>query len=176
MCIRDRVRARALIGRIPSAYDGSGGMGRAGVSARVFGGHASIDSLAMQALVGAPVGLAQESAAAASIDRLRKGERVLPSTLDIAAWLDAPEARAVLRESHADAFDGYNAALASLHRKRPSPQDAGLHASIHGSLVDVLIAWANPTDRPPRQTVAVERARVESILSAWTLVRHSRCV
>jgi hypothetical protein len=170
----DKLRARAMAGRAPSAFDGSAGVGRAGVSVRVFGGHAAADSLVLQALVGAPVGLAQESAAAAPVDRLRQGRRVLPSTLDIPAWLGLREARAALRESRADAFDGYDAALVSLQRTRPA-EGSALHASIHGSLVDSLIAWATVQSppNPIRLSPAAERARVESMLAAWTLVRHS---
>gem|GEM_PF-1785779 len=166
----DQVRARARAGRAPVAYDGSGAAGQAAIGVRVFGGHAPIDSLALQSLVGEPVGLAHEEAAAASIDRLRKGKRVLPSTLDVAAWLGAPEARSALREEHADAFDGYDEALAKAQESRPDRHDTRLHASIHGSLLDSLLAWANEGEA---QTPAIARARVESMLSAWTLVRHS---
>jgi hypothetical protein len=170
----DKVRARALAGRAPAAYDGSGGAFRAGVSVRVFGGHAAADSLVMQGLVGAPVGLARESAAAASIDRLRKGQRVLPSTLDVVAWLGAREARAVLHESRADGFDSYDAALANLQRARPSDRGSALNASVHGSLVASLIAWAGADAGPVvKSTAPLERARLESMLAAWTLVRHS---
>lgn len=166
----DRVRARARAGRAPAAYDGSGIAGRAGIGVRVFGGHAPIDSIALQSLVGEPVGLAQEEAAAASIDRLRKGQRVLPSTLDVAAWLGAREARAALREEHADAFDTYDAALERAQKTRPSAHDVWLHASLHGTFLDSLLTWANESPAP---TPALERARMESILSAWTLLRHS---
>lgn len=169
----DRVRARAIAGRAPAAYDGSGGVGRAGVSVRLFGGHASADSLVMQGLVGAPVGLAHESASAAPVDRLRKGQRVLPSTLDVMAWLGAHEARAALHESRADGFDTFDAALSSLQRMRPD-QGSALHASVHGSLVDSLIAWASSESSAViRPTIALERARLESMLAAWTLMRHS---
>jgi hypothetical protein len=171
----DKLRARALAGRAPSAFDGAGaGAGRAGVSARVFGGHAAADSLVLQALVGVPVGLAQEPAASAPVDRLRQGRRILPSTLDIPAWLGLREARVALKESHADAFDGYDAALLSLQRTRPA-EGSALHASVHGSLVDALIAWATVQSppNPVRLTPIAERARAESMLAAWTLVRHS---
>lgn len=170
----DKLRARAIAGRAPAAFDGSGGAFRGGISARVFGGHAAADSLAMQSLVGPPVGLAKESAAAATVDRLRGGHRVLPSTLDVMAWMGAPEARAVLRETNADAFDGYDKALASAIRARPSAESAALHASVHGSLVDALIAWANPTDAPTMtRSAPMHRARLESMLAAWTMLRHA---
>lgn len=170
----DKVRARAQAGRAPQAYDGSGGVGRGGISVRLFGGHAPVDSLVLQSLVGSPVGLAQESATFASIDRVRNGQRVLPSTLDVIAWLGLPEAREALRESHADAFDHYDAALATLQRTRPSDQGSALHSSVHGSLVDSLIAWANAPDMgAARMTPSAERARVESMLAAWTRLRHA---
>lgn len=169
----DRVRARAIVGRAPILHDGSGGPGRDGISVRVFGGHASSDSLVLQSLVGAPVGMARPEAAAASVDRLRRGRRVLPSTLDVIAWLGVREARAALRESHADAFEDYDAALTNLQRTRPDDQGWNLHASVHGSLVDSLFAWANaPESATPWPSPPVERARVESMLAAWTLLRH----
>lgn len=180
----DRLRARAVAGRAPLLYDGAGRVGRhpgsvdgapvGPVNARVFGGHASADSLVLQALVGAPVGLAREAAAAAEVDRLRGGYRVLPSTLDVAAWLGAPEARSLLRESNADAFDAYDATLSSLRRSRIALEEsAALHASVHGSLVDALIAWANAEPEAGiARTAASDRMRVESLLASWTLVRH----
>jgi hypothetical protein len=169
----DKVRARAIAGRSPAIHDGAGGVGRSGVNVRVFGGHAPADSVVLHSLVGTAAGLAHESASASSIDRLRKGRRVLPSTLDVAAWLGAPEARALLSESNADAFDGYDAALAALHRTRASLEQGALHGSIHGSLVDALIAWANTSPATGvTRTPAADRMRVESLLSAWTLARH----
>lgn len=172
----DKVRARALAGRAPSGYDASAGVGRAGVSARIFGGHASIDSLVLGTLVGTVVGSSVGALAPSS--RTRDGHRVIPSTLDIAAWLGAPEARAALHESHADAFDRYDEALTGLVRTRPSMNDNALHASVYGSLVDVLIAWATPAPPPAPIHDGAPRARaqVESMLSAWTLVRHTGSV
>ncbi|MBX3213854.1 MAG: DUF3160 domain-containing protein [Labilithrix sp.] len=180
----DRVRARAVAGRAPLLFDGTGLVGRhpgsadgvpvGPVNVRVFGGHAAADSLVLQALVGAPVGLARDAAAASEVDRLRGGYRVLPSTLDLAAWLGAPEARSLLRETNADAFDAYDATLSSLRRSRLALEEsAALHASVHGSLVDALIAWANAEpEAGVARTAAADRMRVESLLASWTLVRH----
>lgn len=170
----DRLRTRALAGRTPALFDGSGSIGRGGVNVRIFGGHAAADSVVLQSLVGSSTGLAQESAAAAPIDRLRSGLRVLPSTLDVAAWLGAPEARALLRESNADAFDGYDTTLTNLQRVRSLLEQHGaLHASVHGSLVDALIAWANAgAEGGASRSPAADRMRVESLLGSWTLVRH----
>ncbi len=171
----DKVRARAMAGRLPVAHDGGGGVGRAALGVRVFGGHVPADSAVLQSLVGIAVGPAQEDAASAPVDRLRKGVRVLPSTLDLAAWLGAREAPALLRETHADAFEGYTSALAAAQRERDALERGALfHASVHGSLVDALIAWANaePNGGAERSAPA-DRMRVESLLAAWTLVRHA---
>jgi len=171
----DRLRTRALAGRTPALFDGSGSIGRGGVNVRILGGHAAADSVVLQSLVGSSIGLAQESAAAAPVDRLRSGLRVLPSSLDVAAWLGASEARALLRESNADAFDGYDATLTNLqHVRSLLEQHGALHASVHGSLVDALIAWANAgAEGAASRSPAADRMRVESLLGSWTLVRHT---
>ena len=171
----DKVRLAAMkAARLPAVHDGGGSGGRSSLGVRLFGGHASADSIVLQSLVGAPAGLAQVGVDAATLDRVRKGQRVLPATLDIAAWLGAPEARALLSETHADAFEGYEPALAAVQRDRDAlERGAMLHASVHGSLLDALIAWANagPAGGVPR-TAAAERMRVESLLAGWTRVRH----
>ena len=165
----DKLRRKLV--RVPATFDASGGYGRAGTSVRVFGGHASADSTALQLLVGGPTGRALDNA---KPEHARAGKRALPSTLDLAAWLGAPEARALLKETGADAFESYEAALASVVRTRPSEEGVGLHGSVHGSLVEALVAWASPTRTPTGvATVPAERRRVESILSAWTLARHT---
>jgi Protein of unknown function (DUF3160) len=170
----DKVRTRAAAVRLPRVYDGSGVAERGGINVRLFGGHASADSVVLQSLVGPRVGLAHEAAAASDVDRLRKGQRVLPSTLDIAAWLGAPEARPLLHESNADVFDAYDQVLAALQQVQ-GERGTSLHASVFGSLLDALIAWANaaPSVTGVARTPAADRMRVESLLSAWTLARHA---
>jgi hypothetical protein len=168
----DRVRARALAGRAPSAADGPAGTGRAAIGARLFGGHAAADSLVLQGLVGVPVGLA-EDANPADAARVRQARRVLPSALDVAAWLGAKEARPVLHELRVDAFDGYDAALATLVRTRPDESTSALHASVYGSLLDALLAYGpGASGSTLGSTPAIERAHLESILASWTFVRH----
>ncbi len=120
----DKVRARARATRTPLLFDGSGGAGRAGVSVRVFGGHAALDSVAVAGLA--------------------SGSRELPTALQLGEWLASPDARAA-----ADAVP--------------------LHGSVHGSLVDALLAWSEAA--PSSDNAA--RARLESVLSAWSLVRHA---
>ncbi len=144
----DRVRMRALTGRAPSLYDGTGGL-----TVRVFGGHAAADSIALQSVV---------------------AQRGLPSTLDLAVWLGAPEARAMVRDTLGDnAPAEYDGAMSRAQEQRKKLEDGTLHASVHGSYVDALIAWANatPVSGITRST-ATDRMRVESILAAWTLARH----
>jgi hypothetical protein len=126
----DRLRARALATRAQAVYDGAGVADRAGLSVRIFGAHAPGDSVVIARSNG------------------------MPSTLDVAAWIGAQEARAI--GSHGE--------------DSASRDDITLHASVHGSLMDALVAWA---DTPTFQSTAADRRKLESILSAWTLVRHT---
>jgi hypothetical protein len=164
----DKVRARAGAGRAPMVDDGATGIG-----VRILGGHAPADSIVLHSLVGGRVGLAHEAAAKAPIDRLRKGQRVLPSALDVAGWLGAPESRGLLHETGADAFDDYERTLVALQGARSKLEQGQLHASVHGSMLDALIAWANAPRSGVAATPAADRMRVESLLAAWTLTRHA---
>lgn len=152
----DRLRHRAASGRAPLVFDGAGVGGRAGISMRLLGGHAPADSIALAALTTAD------------------GKRPLPSTLDIAVWLGAPEARAALHESGGDASAGYDAALARAVSARPPDEAASRHASVHGSLLDVVMTWLMPREGTtrPLASVAAQRAAIESALAAWTFARH----
>lgn len=116
----DKVRDLARASRRPTLFDGSGGQG--GVSMRVLGAHASVDSVALASAVSA---------------------NGLPTTLDLAQWI----------------------------RKRASQDPTPLHASVHGSLVASLLAWAPRSE--PTSAKPIDRARFESMLTAWTLVRHA---
>jgi hypothetical protein len=153
----DKVRLGTAAVRAPLIYDGT--LGR---TARVFGGHASPDAVALEALLSA--GPAQE-AAPPSVQR--DGRRVVPSTLDIAVWLGAPGARAALRETHTDAFEQYESALAKLLEARAADDgDSSFHSSVYGSL---LAAVGAPYENG---SPGADRARIESLLTAWTEVRH----
>lgn len=152
----DRLRRRLAAGRPPQIFDGSGAAGRAGIALRIFGGHATNDARALTSLVGAQV----------------RG-RGLPSLLDIAAWVEAPEGRAALHESGADAFAGFDDALARSIAARPAEDAASRHASIEGSLFDVLMTWLTPRAETRSVTsIAIQRAAIESALAAWTFARH----
>lgn len=152
----DKIRFGAMKARAPGIYDGPGGVGR---SVRMFGGHASPDALALTALLGAKVGAAQDGAPPAL---QRNGARVVPSTLDIAAWFGAAGAKTALHETHADAFADFDAALTKLTETRDL--DA-YHASIYESFL--VAAGALASEAEPAAP-----SRLESILAAWSMVRH----
>ena len=175
----DRVRAKARAGRMPSLRDGPGALGRAGIGVRLFGGHATLDAIALQSLLAPAVG----STTRTDQDMLaRDGKRVLPASLDLAAWLGLPEAHALLHETHADAFDGFSAALDRAEKLRPDPATSTLHASVQGSLLDALVTWAGAREGAGfgenagwgvPNTAANGRRRTESLLSAWTMIHHA---
>ncbi len=154
----DELRHRAALHRPPAVFDGGGGLSREGkppVTVRILGGHASPDTRALGSLV---------------TGELAK-TRPLPALLDVAAWLGAPGVRTSLRESGQDAAPGYEDALARAVAQRPGEDDADRHGSVQGSLLDVLLHWAEAKESGPR-SVATQRARIESLLAAWTLARH----
>lgn len=151
----DRLRHRAARGRQALLFDGTGAPGRAGIGVRLFGGHASADVVALASLT--------------------DPARPLPATLDLAVWLGAPEARASLHEGGADAWDGYDAALARAVGARPGEESPSRHASVSGSWLDVVMTWLVPREGAPRALVspAAQRMAVESALAAWTFARHA---
>ena len=150
----DKLRHRAARGRVPLVFDGSGSAGRSGIAMRLFGGHAPSDSIALGLLT---------------------GTRALPSTLDLAVWLDAPEARSALHDGAGDAFAGYDAALAKAITARPTADAPSRHASVHGSLLDAMMTWLVPSEGVPRAIAspATQRAAIESALGMWTYARHA---
>lgn len=175
----DRVRAHARAGRIPALRDGPGAIGRAGIGVRLFGGHATLDAIALQSLLAPAVGPTTRK----DQDMLaRDGHRVLPASLDLAAWLGLPEAHALLHETHADAFDGFTDALDRAEKLRPDPATSTLHASVQGSLLDALVTWAGAREGAGfgdtagwgvPNTATNGRRRTESLLSAWTMIHHA---
>jgi hypothetical protein len=166
----DRLRRRAAQARQPVVFDGAGAPARAGIAMRLFGGHASADSMVLASLAGARLGNGSANPPALA----RDGFRALPSALDLAAWLGAKEGRAALRDGGLDAFSGYEAALAQAIATRPDDVAPSRHASVHGSLLDVVMTWLAPQDGAPRtlSSAAAQRAAIESALAAWTFARH----
>lgn len=167
----DRLRRRAAQGRHPLVFDGAGAPGRVGTALRILGGHAGADSIALARLSGPSLGLTR---AAPPPVIAREGARALPSSIDLAAWLGAKEGRAAARESGVDVFPGYDAALAHAITSRPDEAAPSRHASVHGSLLDVLVTWLAPAVDAPRglASPAAQRAAIESALAAWTFARH----
>lgn len=147
----DRLRRRAVQGRAPLLFDGAGAPGKPGISLRLFGGHAPVDSVALVTL---------------------GAGRGLPSPLDLPVWLGAREGRAALHESGYDAAPGYEGALAKAIAMRPNEASASRHASVHGSLLDVLMTWLAPDAPRALASPAAQRAAIESALAAWTFARH----
>ncbi len=147
----DRLRRRAAQGRTPLLFDGAGAPGKPGTSLRLFGGHAAADSVALVAL---------------------GAGRRLPSPLDLPAWLGAREGRASLRESGHDGAPGYEGALAKAIAMRPDASSSSRHASVHGTLLDVLMTWLAPDAPRTLASPAAQRAAIESALAAWTFARH----
>jgi hypothetical protein len=149
----DRLRHRAARGREPLLFDGAGAPGRAGIGMRLFGAFAAPDSVALAALA-------------------RAHESKIPQALDLAVWIGAPEARAMLHEAGGDGLAGYDAALARAVAARPGDDAPSRHASVYGSLLDVVMTWLAPVDEAARASPVAQRASVESALAAWTYARH----
>ncbi|MDB4943065.1 MAG: hypothetical protein JWP97_2599 [Labilithrix sp.] len=168
----DRLRKKVATSAAgPALFDGSGAPGRAGIGLRLFGGHAAADSVALATLAGPALGVAEGGTMPALA---REGQRLLPASLDLAAWLGAKEGRAALRADRLDVFPGYDAALARAIAARPDDLAPSRHASVHGSLLDVTMTWLTPEPAPARLLAgaAAQRAAIESALAAWTLARH----
>lgn len=150
----DRLRRRAAKGRLPKIFDGAGAPGAGGLSVRLFGGHAPADSIALASLAAAT--------------------NALPTSLDLAAFLEAKEARAARSESGIDLTPAYEAALSRAIAGRPPVDALSRHSSVYGSLLDVVMTWL-AGDSDGRRTIdsaAAHRAAIDSALSAWTLARH----
>jgi hypothetical protein len=167
----DRLRRRAARARPPLLFDGSGAPARAGAAMRLLGGHAAADSIVLSSLIGTSLGTTSTDPPPSIA---RDGARALPSALDLAAWLGAKEGRAAVHESGLDAFSGYDAALARAITTRPDDLAPARHASVNGSLLDVVMTWLAPQDGAPRALTspAAQRAAIESALAAWTYARH----
>jgi hypothetical protein len=154
----DRLRHRAAKGRAPLVFDGAGAGGAAGISMRLFGGHAPADSIALASFVASD------------------GTRPLPATLDLAVWMGALEARSMLHEEGGDAWPGYDAALARAVTLQPTEDAPSRHASVHGSLLDVTMTWLRPpvdaSAKGRLASPAAQRAAIDSALAAWTYARH----
>ncbi|MBX3190696.1 MAG: DUF3160 domain-containing protein [Labilithrix sp.] len=167
----DAVRKKARL-RAPRLSDATGVSGAAALSVRLFGGHAPADSIALASLTGRAMGTPLQNAIQNATQSAAGESRRLPSLVDLPAWLGVEEARVVLRESGAGAFTGYDDALARAIAARPKDDSPARHASVYGSLLDALVVWGDPAGARAVASSASERRRIESMLAAWTLLRH----
>jgi len=181
----DKLRHLTARDHVTRLFDGPGGVrpapGDAGApntrvapSMRLLGARTAPDAEVMQALVFPSIG------ALAATDRppptARDGVRALPSSLDVAAWLGAPEARAALHEAGDDAYEGYEATLDRLTRRRAADDTLARHGSIYTSSLDAIATFLAPSGADVAQlgasTSAWRRRKMEAALTAWTAVRH----
>jgi hypothetical protein len=176
----DQIRHLVTKARGPRLFDGSV---RAS-SMRVFGGRLTPDGEALQGLVFPAVGPVHasilESQRAGVTERpalpitARDGKRVLPTARDVALWLGSTEARAALRETRDDAYEGFDQAAEKVLARRPGEDGAQRHASVYASMLDALATYLAPPVSPwPGATSSPYRRRqMEVALSGWTMLRH----
>jgi hypothetical protein len=187
----DRLRHAAARDHVTRIFDGPGGVrvapGDAGIgdagattseyvapSLRVFGARSAPDGEVMQALVFPAIGASTQTDHPPPT--ARDGVRALPSALDVAAWLGASEARALLHETGDDAYDGYDAALDALLRRRAAEDTLARHGSLYTSSLDAVATFVAPSAADAMQPGASaspwRRRKTDAALSAWTSVRH----
>ncbi len=157
---------------------------RAATSVRLFASRGAADAELLQALVFPSVGrlappatTTADSAPDASAPPPRSerdGIRALPLALDVGAWLGASDARALLHETHDDAYERYAQTLEDLSARRAA--ESARHDSIYASSLDALATYLAPSGADESQPGASSRAwhrhRLESALAGWTTLRH----
>jgi hypothetical protein len=109
----------------------------------------------------------------------RSAVRVLPTALDVAAWLGSGEARAALHDSGDDGYEHYEETLERWIHARPadtSLASSGRHRTLYLSMIDAIETWLMPSvgDRvqPGASTSEWRKRKGEVALSAWTELRH----
>ena len=180
----DKVRHALFAKHEVQIYDGvfglavpskasSATLGRSASSVRMFGSYASVDSGVLAELLFPRVG---KRPAGAAHPRAWQGLRVLPSTLDLLAWMGSASARAQLQAAGDSAFDGFDAALVragSLYSTADSPR---AHSSLYDSWLDATISIVQKSyadEAEPafeRPSYAVRKAELAAC--AWALGRH----
>jgi hypothetical protein len=171
----DRVRHAVARGRHAPAF-------------RLLGPRATPDSELLQSLTLPMVGarIASESPglseAPSHIDAYAPSSgavRVLPTALDVAAWLGSGEARAALHDSGDDRYEHYEETLERLIHARPadtSLASPGRHRTLYLSMIDAIETWLLPSagDRvqPSASTSEWRKRKSDVALSAWTELRH----
>lgn len=170
----DKIRKVTAIGERPRVFDGAGGRPIqtkareegsfvALPTVRVLGSSTSGDGTLLQALVFPSVGLHPE-----------RGQRRLPSGLDVGAWFGSEEAMARLKKRGALAHEGLELAL--LREKKRREADSVAHASAYATWIDAVATYASPSigdDRiPATKSPNWPKQKLETVLSAWVEGRH----
>jgi hypothetical protein len=142
-------------------------------SVRLLAPRGDADAALLQALVFPSVGKLT-STVELPPPTARDGIRAIPRALDVAAWLGAPDARAILHESGDDAYARYADTLDDLAARRPA--ELARHDSVYASSLDALATYALPSAADGAQlgasSPAWQRRRLESVLAGWTTLRH----
>ena len=182
----DRVRRAAAHAFVPTINDGSLGgrapavgfvqsepIGALAPGFRLVDARATADSQLLQSLVFPLVGSLKRGASSATS---REGARVLPTGLDVVAWLGSGEARAAEHASGDDAYDRYDEILARHIHARPPEGTSERHGTPYASMLDAISTWLAPSSgdgvQPGARTVEWRERKTEVALSAWTELRH----
>jgi Protein of unknown function (DUF3160) len=174
----DRVRHAVARGRLAPVF-------------RLLGPRSTPDGELLQSLTSPAVGPRAASSApttwatwtpsigAESPPTARAGLRVLPSALDVAAWLGSDEARAALRDSSDDAYQRYDETLERLMRARPPEAtlaSPGRHRTPYLSMIDAIETWLGPSAgdaaHPGALSPEWRKRKADVALAAWTELRH----
>lgn len=168
----DKVR-RAAVEQSPAARIWSGvpvvermaGRPLGTVSVRVLGLTAPTDGRALQALVTPLVGPDPNGKV-----------RVLPSALDVGAWLGSSEALAALREAGVLRFEGYSKALGDVVSRGVSASDpASAHSSVYASVLEAISVYLEPSAGDASGAFVTSewsRRKLDTALAAWATLRH----
>ena len=99
---------------------------------------------------------------------------MLPTALDIAAWLGSADARTILHDSGDDAYAGFDVALELSYQRRPSEEQR--HTSLHMSALDAIATYLSgsraDTSQPAALGSAWRRRKLDVALGAWATLRH----
>ena len=133
------------------------GHARPGASFRLVSEGSAPDAAVLQALVAPLV-----------------ARRMMPSALDVGAWLGSVPARLALRDAGLDAYAGYEEALERQYTARPALTER--HASFYLTALDDIAVYVAPSAADgtfaPASGDAWKRHKLEAALGAWTELRH----
>lgn len=158
------------LGVRPSAT--SAKLGRSAASVRVFGSYASVDAGVLDQMLFPKVGPRAKS----SHVRGWQNQRVLPTALDVLAWMGSAPARAQLTADGDDDYEGFAGALErakSLYSSGDSPR---AHSSLYDSWFDattslVQRSYADEAE-PAFERPSYATRKSELAACAWALGRH----